>query len=122
MRRTSDLDTPEPRPGSTTAGLAGSSAATMCAWPCLSAIWSRGSTASCGTSGTIWLSRTCSLLVLPSAARWGQETVGRDGWRRYRDLVRAGSADFRNEIVGLVWEGQRGEAMGCGIPAGTPAW
>ena len=51
----------------------------------------------------------------------GQETVGRDGWRRYRDLVRAGSADFRNEIVELVWEGQRAAAMGCGTPARTPA-
>lgn len=26
----------------------------------------------------------------------GQETNGRDVWRRYRDLVRAGSADFHS--------------------------
>ena len=35
----------------------------------------------------------------------GQETSGRDGWRRYRDQVRSGSADFRNEVVELVCEG-----------------
>jgi hypothetical protein len=40
----------------------------------------------------------------------GQETLGRDGWRRYRDLVRAGSADFCNEIVALVCDGQRAAA------------
>jgi hypothetical protein len=33
----------------------------------------------------------------------GQETSGRQGWRRYRDLVHEGSADFHNEIVELVW-------------------
>lgn len=37
----------------------------------------------------------------------GQETSGRQGWRRYRDLVRSGSADFCNEIVQLVCEGER---------------
>ena len=37
----------------------------------------------------------------------GQETSGRPGWRRYRDLVRGGSADFSNEIVELVCEGGR---------------
>jgi predicted ester cyclase len=37
----------------------------------------------------------------------GQETSGRQGWREYRDLVRAGSADFHNEIVELVSEGDR---------------
>jgi len=37
----------------------------------------------------------------------GRETSGRQGWRQYRDLVRAGSADFRNEIVELVCEGER---------------
>jgi predicted ester cyclase len=40
----------------------------------------------------------------------GQETSGRDGWRRYRDLVRSGSADFDNQIVELVCEGQRAAA------------
>lgn len=32
----------------------------------------------------------------------GQETRGRDGWRRYRDDVRAAAPDFRNEVVELV--------------------
>jgi hypothetical protein len=40
----------------------------------------------------------------------GRETVGRGGWRRYRDLVHAGSADFHNEIVELVCDGQRAAA------------
>jgi predicted ester cyclase len=40
----------------------------------------------------------------------GQETSGRQGWRRYRDLVRAGSADFHNEITELVCEGGRAAA------------
>jgi predicted ester cyclase len=40
----------------------------------------------------------------------GRETLGRQGWRQYRDLVRAGSADFRNEIVELVSEGERAAA------------
>ncbi len=40
----------------------------------------------------------------------GQETTGRDGWRRYRDSVRAGSADFHNEIVDLVCAGRRAAA------------
>jgi predicted ester cyclase len=40
----------------------------------------------------------------------GQETSGRDGWRRYRDLIRAGSADFHNEIVELVCDGRRAAA------------
>ena len=32
----------------------------------------------------------------------GDETRGRDEWRAYRDLIRAGSSDFHNEIVTLV--------------------
>ena len=32
----------------------------------------------------------------------GTSTVGRDGWRTYRDMIRAGSADFHNEVVTLV--------------------
>ena len=40
----------------------------------------------------------------------GQETSGRDGWRRYRDLVRAGSVDFHNEIVEMVCDRQRAAA------------
>lgn len=37
----------------------------------------------------------------------GQQTVGRDAWRHYRDQVRAGSADFTNEVVDLVAVGDR---------------
>ena len=40
----------------------------------------------------------------------GQETSDRQGWRRYRDLVREGSADFHNEIVDLVCDGGRAAA------------
>jgi steroid delta-isomerase-like uncharacterized protein len=40
----------------------------------------------------------------------GGETRGRAGWRAYRDRVRAGSADFRNEIVDLVVDGDRAAA------------
>jgi predicted ester cyclase len=40
----------------------------------------------------------------------GQQTSGRQGWRRYRDLVREGSADFHNEIVALVCDGRRAAA------------
>lgn len=40
----------------------------------------------------------------------GHETVGRDGWRAYRDLVRAGSADFHNEVQLLVVDGDRAAA------------
>lgn len=32
----------------------------------------------------------------------GQHTVGRDGWRRYRDGIRVAAPDFHNEIVTLV--------------------
>jgi len=35
----------------------------------------------------------------------GTTSVGRDGWRRYRDTIRAGSSDFHNEVVALVREG-----------------
>jgi len=57
----------------------------------------------------------------------GQETLGRDGWRRYRDLVRAGSADFCNEITELVYDGQRAAARlrytgtHTGVLLGMPA-
>ena len=57
----------------------------------------------------------------------GQETLGRDGWRRYRDLVRAGSADFCNEIVELVRDGRRAAARlrytgtHTGVLLGLPA-
>ena len=32
----------------------------------------------------------------------GDEVHGRDGWRGYRDRIRAGVPDFHNEIVDLV--------------------
>ncbi len=35
----------------------------------------------------------------------GTSTVGRDGWRAYRDSVRAGSSDFHNCVVTLVSSG-----------------
>jgi steroid delta-isomerase-like uncharacterized protein len=34
----------------------------------------------------------------------GTSTVGRDGWRGYRDTIRAGSADFHNQVVTVVAE------------------
>jgi predicted ester cyclase len=37
----------------------------------------------------------------------GQECTGRDGWRAYRDRVRAGSADFHNDVVTLVADGNQ---------------
>jgi predicted ester cyclase len=40
----------------------------------------------------------------------GDQTEGRDGWRRYRDKIRAGSRDFHNEIVDLVVNGDRAAA------------
>jgi len=57
----------------------------------------------------------------------GAQTSGRQGWRRYRDLVRAGSADFHNEIVDLVCDGQRAAARlrytgtHTGLLLGVPA-
>jgi hypothetical protein len=47
----------------------------------------------------------------------GQEASGRHGWRRYRDLVRAGSADFRNEIVELICD--RGRRHGGVLARGA---
>ena len=40
----------------------------------------------------------------------GSETVGRDGWRDYRDEVRSGSSDFHNQVVDLVCSGERAAA------------
>jgi predicted ester cyclase len=40
----------------------------------------------------------------------GDQTRGRDGWRRYRDKIRSGSPDFHNEIVDLVVAGDRATA------------
>jgi len=40
----------------------------------------------------------------------GDEVRGRDGFRGYRDKIRAGFPDFHNEIVELVTEGERAAA------------
>ncbi len=40
----------------------------------------------------------------------GLQTRGRDEWRRYRDLIQAGSSDFHNEIQTLVIDGDRAAA------------
>jgi steroid delta-isomerase-like uncharacterized protein len=40
----------------------------------------------------------------------GAETTGRDGWRSYRDAVRRGAPDFRNDLVDLICEGDRAAA------------
>jgi steroid delta-isomerase-like uncharacterized protein len=40
----------------------------------------------------------------------GTATVGRDGWRSYRDTIRAGSSDFHNQVVTLVCEGEAAAA------------
>jgi predicted ester cyclase len=40
----------------------------------------------------------------------GTETTGRTEWRRYRDTIRAGSADFHNHIITLVTDGSSAAA------------
>lgn len=40
----------------------------------------------------------------------GDKTHGRDSWRAYRDRVQASSADFHNEVVELVVDGDRAAA------------
>ena len=40
----------------------------------------------------------------------GQTTVGRDGWRGYRDLVRRGAPDFHNEVLDLIATDDRAAA------------
>jgi steroid delta-isomerase-like uncharacterized protein len=40
----------------------------------------------------------------------GNQTRGRDGWRAYRDLVRAGSSDFHNDVRSLVVDGDQASA------------
>ncbi|HEY3684543.1 MAG TPA: ester cyclase [Streptosporangiaceae bacterium] len=40
----------------------------------------------------------------------GDEVRGRDGWRAYRDKIRAGSPDFHNEIADLVLSPNRAAA------------
>ncbi len=39
-----------------------------------------------------------------------QETIGRNGWRSYRDQVRRGAPDFTNLVVDLVVGGDRAAA------------
>jgi predicted ester cyclase len=43
-------------------------------------------------------------------ASLGVATVGYEGWRAYRDAIRAGSEDFHNEIVALVGDGPHAAA------------
>ncbi len=40
----------------------------------------------------------------------GTVSIGRDGWLDYRQVIRSGSADFHNEIVSLVCDGDRAAA------------
>jgi predicted ester cyclase len=40
----------------------------------------------------------------------GNETVGRDGWRAYRDEIRRGASDLTNEIVDVVTDGEQAAA------------
>lgn len=40
----------------------------------------------------------------------GQQTVGRDGWRSYRDQVRRGAPDFHNEVLELITDNHRAAA------------
>ena len=40
----------------------------------------------------------------------GASTQGRDGWRGYRDVIRRGAPDFRNEIIELIASGDRAAA------------
>jgi steroid delta-isomerase-like uncharacterized protein len=40
----------------------------------------------------------------------GTQTSGRDAWRTYRDLIRAGAADFHNDVQLLVVDGDRAAA------------
>jgi steroid delta-isomerase-like uncharacterized protein len=40
----------------------------------------------------------------------GTDTTGRDGWRSYRDTIRAAAPDFRNEIVALVADSEHAAA------------
>ena len=40
----------------------------------------------------------------------GVETRGRDGFRGYRDMVRAGASDFHQELIELICEPERAAA------------
>lgn len=41
---------------------------------------------------------------------FGTQTRGRDPWRGYRDTIRIGAADFHNDVVDLVVDGERAAA------------
>ncbi|MGR2752710.1 ester cyclase [Agromyces arachidis] len=77
-----------------------------------------------------WDDDAVDLVLAPGFAfrgSLGLETTGRDEWRAYRDLVRAGSADFANEVVDLVVHDDRAAARlryrgtHTGELAGVPA-
>ena len=60
-----------------------------------------------------WDDARVDLVLSPSFAfrgSLGTSTTGRSGWRAYRDGVRAGSADFHNELVSLVVDGDTAAA------------
>ncbi len=40
----------------------------------------------------------------------GQRTVGRDGWRSYRDQIRRAAPDFHNEVLDLITNDHRAAA------------
>ena len=40
----------------------------------------------------------------------GEQAEGRDAWRAYRDLLRAGAADYMTDIIDLVCEPERAAA------------
>ena len=40
----------------------------------------------------------------------GHRTIGRDGWRTYRDEIRCGAPDFHNEVLDLLTEEPRAAA------------
>jgi predicted ester cyclase len=57
----------------------------------------------------------------------GNRTNGPESWRGYRDLIRAGSSDFHNDIRSLLVDGDRAAARLLyggthdGLLAGMPA-
>ena len=40
----------------------------------------------------------------------GQQTIGRDGWRHYRDQIQRGAPDFHNDVVELIADDHRAAA------------
>jgi predicted ester cyclase len=60
-----------------------------------------------------WDDSAVSLLLDPGFAfrgSLGDEVRGHDGWRGYRDRIRAGVPDFHNEVLDLVVDGDRAAA------------